>query len=573
MLNPPQNNLHPIRVYSRVFAAVFSLLGATGVLLSNGRQAGAQSKTQSVVAASSLAELPLKGWGPYARASLAPCCLIGQPLRQQFIFPLVISQQREIILPQRVRTAGGGFQSRLTPAVIQRRAIGLSPVRAGEDDGKATGPFAALNRMAQMTDGDAEGILWTTRVHFAPASFAQAGSPSFAASAMLPAGGWGAGEATIECFPAFADPDGDGLLLRVTLTNSSSEKQLYGVDLLGSMDTPGRGFGSEDLQILAIPGVNTTIVQHNKARAVFALAGPNGGYRAHCYRVSDAFFAPGGSLARRTESGEILPDGLLPFTAPEHAANSDFANDQKEQNKREQRGKARDAKDDKPQGKSAKHSKSAEKTKSDDPETSDEASPPPPDMPALPLPGKSTEANSEGEGQYALTRLDGVEVAAGQSVTLYLSIGVGRDAEAARDASQTLLRIADGNKNGRAGSGSAYAAALKAHESARFHSGTPAIDRLMTQMFANTPDMDEQRVGIGSRLRVSSRGSLYDPARDALMAMGWSIYRPDFAAAQLNTWFQTRTDPDALSRCSPAQSPRDPANQPVRVVGTVSAYP
>ncbi len=528
-----------------------------GILLSNGRPAGAQSKTQSVVAASSLAELPLKGWGPYARASLAPCCLIGQPLRQQFIFPIVISQQREIILPQRVRTAGGGFQSRLTPAVIQRRAFGLSPVRAGEDDGKATGPFAALNRMAQLTDTDAEGNLWTARVHFAPTSFAQAqsGSLSPAASAALPAGGWSEGEATIECFPAFADPDGDGLLVRVTLTNASSEKQLYGVDLLGSMDTPGRGFGSEDLQILAIPGVNTAIVQHNKSRAVFALSGPNGGYRTRCYRVSDAFFAPGGSLARRTESGETLPDGLLAFTTQEHAANSDFASDRKEQNKQEQREKARDTKDVKPQGKSAKGGKSTDKTKRDDLGTSGETSPPPADMPALPLPGKATDANGEGEGQYALTRLDGVEVAAGQSVTLYLSIGVGRDAESARDASQTLLRIADGNKNGRAGSGSAYAAALKAHEAARFHSGTPAIDRLMTQMFANTPNMDEQRIGIGTRLRVTSRGSLYDPARDALMALGWSVYRPDFAAAQLNTWFQTRTDPDALSGV-PLRNPR-----------------
>lgn len=555
-LNLWQMNLPPIRVYSCSFAAAFSLFVAAGILLLSGRSATAQSKTQSVVAASSLPELPLKGWGPYARASLAPCCLIGQPLRQQFIFPLVISQQRESVLPQRVRTAGGGFQSRLTPVVLQRRAYGLSPVRGGEDDWGASGPFAALNRAAQMVDTDAEGNLWTTRIHFAPAKFAQSGIASSlgSANAALPAGAWSEGEATVECFPAFADLDGDGLLIRVTLTNSSSEKQWYGVDLLGSMDTPGRGFGSEDLQIQAIPGVNTALVLHNKSRAVFALSGPNGAYRTHCYRVSDAFFAPGGSLARRTESGAVLPDGLLAFTNPENAANSDFAPDHKEQNKQERREKARQAKEAKQQEKAAKSGKATEGAQHAGAGKNGETLLAPTDA-VLPPPDKTIAAAAEGEGQYALTRLDGVEVAPGQSVTLYMSIGVGRDAETARDASQTLLRIAEGRKDGRAGSGSAYASALKAHEATRFSSGIPAIDRLMTQMFANTPNMDEQRVGVGSRLRVTSRGSLYDPARDALMAIGWNTYRPDFAAAQLNAWFQTRTDPDALSGV-PLRNPR-----------------
>ena len=559
VITPPHKHLQPIQVYSRSFAAILSLLGAAGVLLPVGKSARAQSRTQSVVAASSLPELPLKSWGPYSRAHLAPSCLIGLPLRQQFVFPIVISQQREITLPQRVRTADGHFQTRLTSAVLMRRAVGVSPARAGGDDGAASGRFAALNRQAQLVDADGDGALWTTRVHFAPARFAQTGNTAGLPSANA-AGVWSEGEATVECFPAFADPDGDGLLIRITLANPSSEKQVYGVDLLGSMDTPGRGFGSEDLQIQAVPGANTALVLHSKSRAVFALAGPGGNYRTHCYRVSDAFFAPGGSLARRAVSGAVLPDGLLAFTTPENAPVSDFAPDRKEQSKQEQRENKREA------GKSQKRDKAGRSGKTDknaNPVEAVEAGgaaadalqTPLPTNAAQPLADKPGETAAEGEGQFALTRLDGVEVAAGQSVTLYMSIGVGRDAEGARDAGQTLLHIADGKNSGRAGSGSAYAAALKAHEAARFQSGVPALDRLMAQMFANTPNMDEQRVGIGSRLRVTRRGGLYDPARDALMALGWMNYRPDFAAAQLNAWFQTRTDPDELSGI-PLRNPR-----------------
>ena len=545
------------------------LMGAAGIMLSGGKLAVAQSKTQSVVAASSLPELPLKGWGPYARANLAPCCLIGQPLRQQFVFPIVISQQQAAMLSQRVRGATGAVQTRLTPVMAQRRAVGLSPVHAGEDDRGALGPFAALNRRAQMVDADGDGTLWTTRIKFAPAGWAANRLVAAAPSASA-ASAWGEGEATIECFPAFAEPAGDGLLIRVTLVNPSAQAQFYGVDLLGSMDTPGLGFGSEDLQIQAEAGANAAIVQHNKSRAVFALAGPSAAYRTHSYRISDAYFGTDGNVARRSESGALLPAGVLASSTLQTGPNSDAEADKKEQIKQAQREKAKSKRE---QAKADKASKDRTNTdngqlqqaepgtqeavsRQDNAAPSKPAIAAPPDAAIPPQPNRLPDDSlPTSEGQYALTRVDSVEVPAGQSVTLYLSIGVGRDADTARDAAQTLLHIADGAKNGRAGGGSAYLAALKAHEAARTHTGVPAFDELMAQMFANAPNMDEQRIGVGTRLRVNARGALYEPSRDGLMALGWIDSRPDFAAAQLNAWFQTRTDPDVLSGI-PLRNPR-----------------
>ncbi len=556
-------------VKSRSFMAIGIYVSVLTLFLWNGVSVLAQSKTQSVVAASSLPELPLKGWGPYARANLAPCCLIGQPLRQQFVFPIVISQQQAAMFSQRVRGATGVVQTRLTPVMAQRRGVGLSPVRAGADDRGASGPFAALNRRAQMVDADGEGTLWTTRIRFAPAGWAANRLVAAAPSASA-ASAWGEGEATIECFPAFAEPAGDGLLIRVTLVNPSSQAQLYGVDLLGSMDTPGLGFGSEDLQIQAEAGTSAAIIQHNKSRAVFALAGPSAAYRTHSYRVSDAYFGADGNVARRSESGALLPAGVLASSTPQTGPNSDAEADKKEQIKQAQREKAKGKREQEKADKANKNRTNKDKDQSRQAEPGaneavirkDNAVNPksaiaaPPDAAVSPQTDRlPDDALPTSEGQYALTRVDSVEVPAGQSVTLYLSIGVGSDADTARDAAQTLLHIADGAKNGRAGSGSAYLAALKAHEAARPHTGVPAIDELMAQMFANAPNMDEQRIGVGTRLRVNARGALYEPSRDGLMALGWIDSRPDFAAAQLNAWFQTRTDPDALSGI-PLRNPR-----------------
>jgi hypothetical protein len=38
-------------------------------------------------------------------------------------------------------------------------------------------------------------------------------------------------------------------------------------------------------------------------------------------------------------------------------------------------------------------------------------------------------------------------------------------------------------------------------------------------------------------------GGSYDPGVGGWMALGWSVYRPDWAAAQLNAWFIVQGDP------------------------------
>ncbi len=309
------------------------------VMQTQGMPVRAQTGTQSVVGASAQKELPLKAWGPFQRLHMGPCCMVDQVLGQQFVFPLVISQQRQAILPVRTLGPDGKTTLKLAPVWLQRRAMGLAPVQAMADDRAATGPTASQNRRAQIIEADAEGLLWAYRVPFAPAGINQANAtlksdsenaqPNFQpdlklnpqpnTQAGLPIGAdanlasaWGAGEAVVECFPAFAEPDGDGLLLRISLTNRGQTPQSYCIDLLAGMDTPGPAFTLENFLVNASPDQSGVAIQHGKSRATFALATVEAPYRSRFYRVSDAFFGPLGAVALRDAGGEAIPGGLLP---------------------------------------------------------------------------------------------------------------------------------------------------------------------------------------------------------------------------------------------------------------------
>lgn len=86
--------------------------------------------------------------------------------------------------------------------------------------------------------------------------------------------------------------------------------------------------------------------------------------------------------------------------------------------------------------------------------------------------------------------------------------------------------------------------------------GMEALERLMAQSLANAPTIDGRRIGVGTRQTLPGDiGTLYDPARDGLMAVGWTAYRPNLAAAQLNAWFQTKNSPDDISGV-PIRNPR-----------------
>ena len=75
----------------------------------------------------------------------------------------------------------------------------------------------------------------------------------------------------------------------------------------------------------------------------------------------------------------------------------------------------------------------------------------------------------------------------------------------------------------------------------------------MAQSVVNVPFVALRRVGVDSRDVYASANSTgnetlapvqYEPLSGAMLALGWSTYRPDWSAAQLNAHFLTRLNPD-----------------------------
>jgi hypothetical protein len=437
-------------------------------------------------------ELPLGAWGPYSRLHIGPCYLADRLLARLFAFPIVIGQRREEVVLRPFQTVGGKTRMRPVKVVLERRAMGLSPLQAENDD-RADPIEAALNRQVRIVDANAEGLYWNARVRFAPAEVTQAVVPSLEGAGTVSA--WGAGEATVTWFPAYADPDADGLLARVTLVNRSDAPQTYYIDLLGGMDVTGPAFEAKDLTIRAEPADGGVIVQHGGTDAVFALAG-RAPFPIRPYQVGAAYFSPAGNVTERDNSGVSVPYGVAAGAA----------------------GTGNRA-----QG------------------AGDSNSPPPnPQHPP---------AETQGAGNWGLMRVDDIAVAPRQSVTILLCIGTGPDEDTARASALTLLReMEDKEPNGKLKEG-AIVKAQAAHDKTRFASGDSAVDRLMAQSLVNIPYWLARRVGVPTRQPPGSRLSgIYLPAAGGMTALGWVGYRPDWAAAQLNAFFLTRGDPDTLPR-------------------------
>ena len=116
--------------------------------------------------------------------------------------------------------------------------MGFSPMQAWDDDRPApSNTLNAWNRVTRLQEADGSSLYWSADGLFAPAALSETvlTTPD-AAGKMKPPPLWSAGEAVISYFPANVSPGGDGLLIRVSLTNHGAVPQTYFVDLLGGMD-------------------------------------------------------------------------------------------------------------------------------------------------------------------------------------------------------------------------------------------------------------------------------------------------------------------------------------------------
>ena len=192
-------------------------------------------------------ELPLPAWVPYSPDHLGPCCLVNRLFLQQFAFPIVISQVRDETMVRSTRGVDGKLRTRLTSVVLLRRAMGgareserrrpASARQTGalELSGAASGSGSGRNAVANAGDVCARGGRISRRSISRFREQPEAGAAN-----------WSEGEADIDYFPAFADPEGDGLLIRISLTNRSQQHQAYCVDLLGGLDTQTEQFARKD---------------------------------------------------------------------------------------------------------------------------------------------------------------------------------------------------------------------------------------------------------------------------------------------------------------------------------------
>jgi hypothetical protein len=445
--------------------------------------------------ASANGELPLPAWGPYAPQHVGPACLVNRLLLQQFVFPIVISQQRDEIQVQATRAQDGKFSVHREEVTLLRRMMGLSPAQADDDDRKTAGT-PPMSRRALLTEADREGLYWRAHIEFARAGVTQAiGQLPDATGKLQPPPDWGEGEADVAYFPAFGDTGGDGLLIRIALTNRSETRQTFCVDLLGGMNTQTEDFLPHDLNLLTDAHFEGIAVQHPKCGAVFALAANPAPQPLRAYRVDNSYFSSGANINRRDAAGALLPAGMLPIV--------------REKTSRD-RQSAQVAVDHLP---------------------------------------------TQSETDWGLVRLSPVVVAAGETVTLYFSVGVGKDAEAARASAQTLLGIAeDATPNGTLREG-AYTLAQKAHRNAMLVSDDAGINSLIAQTLGNAPLTGGRRIGVPSRQPNPGRLPRgYQPDLGGMIALGYDAIEPTFAAAELNAWFQTNRDPDT-ARTNPTAAP------------------
>ncbi len=443
-----------------------------------GSRAVGQVATAAVKRAASATELPLGAWGPYATGSLAPCYLADRFKAQLFTFPMVIGQRRTESLLRPMLSADGKTHLRLQKVALERRSLGLSPMQAADDDRLETAASLYGNRVARVVDADADGFLWTVRIPFAPAKLAQAVSGPTDSEEM----GWGAGDATISFMPAFADPDKDGLLVRVTLANRSKSVQSWYVDMLGGLSLLSDGFSLKDLILQADASGKAMLLRHKSSDAAFALAADTAPYPVRLYTVRNAYFAPESDVSERDSKGISLPTGRL---GPKDGAEENIAKTGRE------------------------------------------------------------ETSAAGVWALTRVDDISVAPGEAVTFTLCIGVAK-QPEDARKSAAALSVLAPDVTEEGKPAQTGIYATTLKAHRASRITTGDAGLDRLLAQSFVNAPFDSWRRVGIPCRQwAVPAAGSAYRPVEGGFMALGWAASRADWSAAQLNAWFLTGGDAQA----------------------------
>ena len=262
-------------------------------------------------------ELPLGAWGTYSRTHLGPCYLGNRFPMELFSFPLVVGQVRyETVIDRPVAAAtqtrpGARTRLEIHPMALRRRSMGTSPVSADADDAvyNPETPTSALNRHVRVQSADADGYLWSESIHFEKARPVQRlVRLTDAAGLPVKPADWGEGEADIACFPAFADPDADGLLVRVKLHNSSNATEMWYVDQAGGIDTITQLFMPADLSIDARP--DAIILHHAHNTQTYAIA-VNAPAAVSTAAVGDSYFSAPGSASPATGNEDGPISGLL----------------------------------------------------------------------------------------------------------------------------------------------------------------------------------------------------------------------------------------------------------------------
>jgi hypothetical protein len=448
-------------------------LGAGAALPSQG-----QLSPAGIRRAASATELPMGPWGLYATGNLAPCYLANRFKAQLFTFPLVIGQRRTESMLRPVLEADGKTHLRLKRVALERRSMGLAPMQAADDDRLETAAMLYGNRIARITEADADGLLWSLHIPFAPAQLAQTLGGSVEGAET----GWGAGDALLSFYPAYADPNMDGLLVRVTLRNRSQSAQTWYVDLLGGLSVLSDGFDLKDLKIQNDADGKSMLLQHKSSEATFALTADMAPYPVRTYTVRNAYFGPDGRVVDRDKNGVALPPGRI--GAP-----------------------------DAPDESIAKAGQNP---------------PGPTGLWAL------TRVDD-------ISVAPGEEV----TFTLCIGVGK-ETFDAHKSASTLTLLATDNVQDGKPTRSGAYTKALSAHRISQPPVGDPGLDHLLAQSYANVPFDNLRRVGVPSRQwSQSTTNAAYRPVEGGFIGLGWTDLRPDWAAAQLNAWFLTAGDANA----------------------------
>ena len=492
-----------MRVNGQFFCAALLVLATVGW----DRPVGAQSGQVPLTTAAAATELPVPAWGPYSRSHYGPCFLADRARAQLFTFPIVVGQRRQEIRARLETGADGKQRLRTEKVALERRIMGLSPAQAAEDDRAPALSGGTRNRLARIVEANSEGLFWRAKAAFAPAAVVQrvSGRPGPDGQPAPPLD-WSAGEAVIEWFPAFVEPNRDGLLIAVTLVNRSNAPQTYYVDLLGGMSNVAPAFTLPDLFVEPEADGNTVLLKHSRCPFFFALSARVGGFPVRTYRVGDDYFSREAGTAATDTAGVAAPAGRI----------------------------ASDGKD----GRGRKNEKRRNDRKAEN-------------TPSNPAdPGRDKQAEEELTtvgGNWGLTRVDDIALAPGQQVTVLLCIGIGNEALTARNSAQNLLLLAeDAAPDAKEPRPGLLAKARELHKKHRFMSGDEAVDRLMAQSLVNIPFAVARRVGVPSRMDTGAQvGGAYQSAPGGMIALGWLPYRPDWAAAQLNAFFLSRGDPDA----------------------------